>query len=409
MAPFPWQGAAEILITILIGFGFGFVLERAGFGNAHKLAAQFYLYDMRVLKVMFTAIVTAMLLVFLSSAVGLLDFSQVWVPPTHLWPAVIGGFILGLGFIVGGYCPGTSLVSMSTLKIDGLMFVVGVAAGLAVFGLAVPGFYEFWTYAGAAGRLTLFDWLGVDAGLIVAAVVIMALVAFAAAEWVEARFRREGHAVPARGPVVFRRAAVAGGLGLALATMLIGQPSAERMIAWNEADLQQRLKTREVFIDPGELLGLMYNNQIPLTVLDVRSEADFNRFHLLDSKHAELEALEGRWPAKLTADTVVVVVSNDEHRAMEGWKRLAVHRNINAYVLAGGINRWLDIYRDGNVGAPGPEIPVRGDGSLRHEFQAALGDRLPAARPPRDAAAAREFTAKVKVLKPVRMEGGGCG
>lgn len=409
MAPFQWQGILEILLTIAIGFGFGFVLERAGFGNAHKLAAQFYLYDMRVLKVMFTAIVTAMLLVFFSSAIGLLDFSQVWVPPTHLWPAVIGGLILGVGFIVGGYCPGTSLVSMSTWKIDGALFALGVGAGLLVFGLVVPNFWEFWTYSGMASRLTLFDWLGVDAGLVVAAVVLMAIGAFAFAEWVEGRFRREDRTQPTPGPKVFRRAAIAGGLGVGLATLLIGQPDAERLITWNEGELNQRLESREVFIDPGELLDLMYNNQIPLTILDVRPEADFNVFHLLDSTRADLETLENIWPQRLSADTVVVVVSNDEQQAVEGWKRLAVHRNINAYILAGGINRWLDIYHDKKAGVPGPEIAVRGDGRLRHEFDAALGSRLPAARPAPDAVPPREFTAKVKVLKPVRMEGGGCG
>jgi hypothetical protein len=134
MAPFTFSHYCGERDCYLIGFCFGFVLERGGFGNARNLAAQFYLYNMRVLKVMFTAIITAMVLVFLTSAVGLLDFELVYVPPTYLWPGVLGGLLLGVGFIVGGYCPGTSLVSMATLKTDGAIFAGGVVVGSLLFG-----------------------------------------------------------------------------------------------------------------------------------------------------------------------------------------------------------------------------------------------------------------------------------
>ena len=107
MAPFDLTAAVgtagTILIYLAIGFGFGFALERAGFGNARKLAAQFYLHDMTVLKVMFTAIVVAMVLVFFTSAAMLLDFDNVFVNPTYLWPGILGGLLLGCGFIIGGY------------------------------------------------------------------------------------------------------------------------------------------------------------------------------------------------------------------------------------------------------------------------------------------------------------------
>ena len=93
-------------VFTLIGIAFGMTLESAGFGNSKLLAAQFYFKDMRVFKVMFTAIIVAMTLVFLSSAVGLLDYKLVWVPPTYLWPGIVGGLIMGVGFIIGGFCPG---------------------------------------------------------------------------------------------------------------------------------------------------------------------------------------------------------------------------------------------------------------------------------------------------------------
>ena len=122
---FPILPAHELglVLAVLIGFGFGFVLERAGFGRANKLAAQFYGHDMTVFKVMFSAIVTAMLGVMLASAVGLADFKALAdhaTSTTFLVPMIAGGFLLGAGFIVSGYCPGTSFVAMASGKLDGL-------------------------------------------------------------------------------------------------------------------------------------------------------------------------------------------------------------------------------------------------------------------------------------------------
>src|SRR6266508_5425944 len=117
----------------LIGFSFGFTLEMSGFGNSRKLAAQFYLTDLTVLKVMFTAIVTAMVLLFGAVGLGLLDFGQVWVNPTYLASGLLGGLIMGVGFIVGGFCPTTSLAAASTGKVDGMFFVFGGFFGAFLF------------------------------------------------------------------------------------------------------------------------------------------------------------------------------------------------------------------------------------------------------------------------------------
>ncbi len=107
----------------MIGIGFGFFLEQAGFGSARKLTNQFYFKDMAVFRVMFTAIVTAMLGLFYLSALGWVDLSLVYISPTYLWPQIVGGLLLGVGFIVGGYCPGTSMVAVATGKLDALVFV----------------------------------------------------------------------------------------------------------------------------------------------------------------------------------------------------------------------------------------------------------------------------------------------
>ena len=174
----------SLLIAFIIGIGFGFALERGGFGSAKILAAQFYFTNMRVLKVMFTAIVTAMLGVFYLSYIGFMDLNLVYISDTYLLPQVVGGLILGIGFIIGGYCPGTSFVAFSTGAKDGLVFIVGVAFGILVFGEMFPLVEEFF-YSTPMGKVTLPDFLGVSYGMVVFLVVVMALGAFAAAEWGE--------------------------------------------------------------------------------------------------------------------------------------------------------------------------------------------------------------------------------
>jgi uncharacterized membrane protein YedE/YeeE len=143
MAPFPLP-LTELLghygsyvVYFFVGLAFGYVLEIAGFANSKKLAGQFYFTDMTVLKVMFTGIIVAMVLIFSASAVGLLDYNLVWVNPTYLWPGIVGGLIMGFGFIIGGFCPGTSLVAAATGKIDGIFFVGGVFFGIFLFGETV--------------------------------------------------------------------------------------------------------------------------------------------------------------------------------------------------------------------------------------------------------------------------------
>lgn len=174
----------SLVIAFIIGIAFGFALERGGFGNARILAAQFYFSNMRVLKIMFTAIVTAAIGLFYFSWIGWLDLSLVYTTDTFILPQIVGGLFLGIGFIVGGYCPGTSFVSASTGRIDGMIYVLGIFFGVFVFGEMLPLFEGFYNST-AMGRVTLYDFFGLSFGMVLFLVILMALGAFAAAEWGE--------------------------------------------------------------------------------------------------------------------------------------------------------------------------------------------------------------------------------
>lgn len=183
---------AALVVAFLIGIGFGFFLERAGFGSARKLTAQFYFKDLAVFKVMFTAIVTAMLGIFYLSWIGVVDLSLVYFGPTYLVPQIVGGLLLGIGFVIGGYCPGTSMVAMATGKIDAVLFVLGVMAGIFVYGEAWPAVQGF-ANSTPMGEVTLPQLTGLPYGLIVFLVVLLALGGFKGAEALERWMaRKEG-------------------------------------------------------------------------------------------------------------------------------------------------------------------------------------------------------------------------
>ena len=174
----------SLLVAFVLGLGFGFFLERAGFGSARKLAAQFYLYDMSVFKVMFTAIVTAMLGVTYLGWIGWLDLSLVYLVPTHLGPQLVGGLVLGVGFVIGGYCPGTSVASLATGRIDAMVYALGIFAGTFVYAEVYPAIKGF-VNADAMGQVTLPEVLGLPYGVVVFAVVVIAVVGFWGATWIE--------------------------------------------------------------------------------------------------------------------------------------------------------------------------------------------------------------------------------
>jgi hypothetical protein len=187
-APFSETGAlgpeAVLLAAPLIGFAFGWFLERAGLGHAPKLAGQFYLTDLTVFKVMFSALLTAMLGAFWLNAFGVLDLELVYLPETFVVPQIIGGLFFGAGFVFAGLCPGTSCVAAASGRIDGLAVMAGMLAGIlafnGVFGW-IEGFYE----STGLGPVTLAGLLGVSRGTVVLAVSGIALIGFGLAPRIE--------------------------------------------------------------------------------------------------------------------------------------------------------------------------------------------------------------------------------
>jgi uncharacterized membrane protein YedE/YeeE len=179
--------ALDLPMALLIGIGFGFFLERAGFGSAKKLVAQFYLTDLAVFKVMFTAIVTAMVGVAVLGRVGFLDVASLPIIGTYIVPEIVGGLILGVGFVVGGYCPGTSVAAIATGKIDAMVYGAGIFFGMFVFA-ELSSVFDPFVNSTSMGPLTLPQYFNLPTFGVVVAVVAMALGGFYGAGILEKKF-----------------------------------------------------------------------------------------------------------------------------------------------------------------------------------------------------------------------------
>jgi uncharacterized membrane protein YedE/YeeE len=172
--------------ALIIGIAFGWCLESAGMGSARKLAAQFSLTDLTVFKVMFSAIVTAMLGLFWLGRLGVLDLSRVYVPETFIVPQIVGGLVFGVGFGIGGLCPGPSCVAAAAGRGDGVMLLSGMFAGVLITGLGFSKLEHFYAST-SRGAFTLPQLMHIPYGVAVALVVCVALAGFRVAEIIEAR------------------------------------------------------------------------------------------------------------------------------------------------------------------------------------------------------------------------------
>lgn len=332
----------SLIVAFVIGIGFGFFLERAGFGNARLLAAQFYFRDLRVLKVMFTAIVTAMVGLYFLSRAGLVDLSLVYLVPTFLVPQIVGGLLLGFGFVIGGYCPGTSCVSAATGRVDGIVYVLGMFVGLLGFGEVYPRI-DGWAHSTSMGQITLSKLFDIPYGLLVFAVVVMALVAFVAAEWAEGKF---GGKRPEAGSLLepTRRLTPVRGFAVVLAglgflALFAGNPYRDAMATVDTKQLALEAGAGAERVSVDQLADWLIAGRNDFRLVDVRAAQDFAAYHLPEAINVPLAALG----AGLAAPTERLIICSDgELPAAQAWFLLRSLGYRAVYVLSGGLTAWKD-------------------------------------------------------------------
>jgi uncharacterized protein len=177
----------SFVMALIIGILFGFVLESSGFSTSRKLVGVFYGYDFVVLRVFFTAAVTAAVGLAFLDYMGYLNMKEVFINNFNVGPTIVGGIIMGLGFIIGGFCPGTSVCAAAIGKIDAMYFIGGIVLGVLVFDLGYP-LYDKFMLSGDKGPIRIYESVGISAKLALLLFVGVAIFAFYATALIEKKF-----------------------------------------------------------------------------------------------------------------------------------------------------------------------------------------------------------------------------
>jgi hypothetical protein len=165
------------VIALFIGMAFGYIMEASGFSSSRKLIGVFYGYDFAVIRVFFTASLVAIIGLLYMGYFGWIDYSVLFVHPTFVFSAAIGGVIMGFGFITGGFCPGTSLCAVAIGKLDGWVFTGALFVGIMIYSWVFP-LLEPWYNAGNMGHIKITEWLGISEGWFTFGFAVVAVVVF---------------------------------------------------------------------------------------------------------------------------------------------------------------------------------------------------------------------------------------
>lgn len=324
----------NFVVALFIGIAFGWILEQAGFSTSKKLVGLFYGYDFTVLRVFFTGGIVAMAGVIALQHFGLLDINLTYINPTFIWSAIVGGLIMGLGFVVGGFCPGTSVCAAAIGKIDAMLFVAGSALGVLLFAEGYPLFEGLYK-AGNWGNPQVFESLGMSKPLFALLLTAVALVAFYAISLVEARVRGEK-------PVYLslsRVTVAVAGIGVLIAVSGFVLPSKRDVLlaSADGASDPEALSAAVMTVD--EFAFRLMDSDPRLQVVDFRAAKEFEKGRLPQSVAFTVDNLFEKEPAKVLArrHMVNVFVAADEatERRMASIAGGLGFKNI--HVLEGGL------------------------------------------------------------------------
>ncbi|MBN2357732.1 YeeE/YedE family protein [candidate division KSB1 bacterium] len=324
----------NLVIAIFIGMAFGFILEQAGFSSSRKLVGLFYGYDFTVLRVFFIAGVTAMLGIIALNHFGLLDMSLVYINPTFLWSAIVGGVIMGLGFVIGGFCPGTSVCAAAIGKIDAFLFIAGSMLGVWLFAEGYP-LWEALYKSANWGYVQMFTTLGISSSLFAFLLTAMAVSAFWAVSLIEKKV--SGHpGVELRHKRFYIICSLA---ALALGLAAFRMPDRKQMML-HYAETADHTNVALMSVD--ELAFRLIDQDDRLQIFNVISDEDADSLILPRSTMVTLESLFDRdMEQKLAlSKSLNVFVAGDEAPALRAAilaQRLG-HENI--YVLQGGLDQF---------------------------------------------------------------------
>ena len=282
---------AAFLASLLIGIAFGVALEQAGFGSSRRLSGIFYFRDMAVLKVMFTAVIVAMLGITYAKTFGWVTMENVYFMPTLYAAQIVGGLVFGVGFVMSGWCPGTGAVGLASGKIDALVFLLGAIGGSMLYNEVYPILAPI--TQGDRGVIFAYDSLGITEASFAFFLTLIAVVCFWGAEYIEKK--RDGKGDPWGSPFLkaFSVILLVGAFGL---FALTGQPkettaSAPVTAAQQEGKLLAGLQAGLDHFEPQELADRLLGGDPSIMLVDIRTPAEFINFHIRSAVNVQVADL----------------------------------------------------------------------------------------------------------------------
>lgn len=325
----------NFVVALFIGVAFGFILEQAGFSSSKKLVGLFYGYDFTVLRVFFTAGVTAMIGIIALNHWGLIDMNLVYINPTFLWSAVIGGLIMGLGFVIGGFCPGTSVCAAAIGKIDAMIFIGGSFIGVMIFAEGYPLFEKLYL-SSPWGNVTVFETLGMSQSLFAFLLAFVAVAAFWATSIVEKRVNGELNPIYSNAKIYYALTAVA----LIIAVSAFALPDRKEYLI-NKSNDKNVIDSYQVKImTADELAFRIMDEDKTIQIFDFRAKNDYDSLSLPDSRNYNVENLFEKDANKYLSlkNKRNVFIADDEQTEKKFAFLASKLGYTDIYILQGGLN-----------------------------------------------------------------------
>lgn len=327
----------NFVVALFIGIAFGFILEQAGFSSSKKLVGLFYGYDFTVLRVFFTAGVTAMIGVIALSHWGLLDMSLVYINPTFIWSAVVGGLIMGLGFVLGGFCPGTSVCAAAIGKIDGMIFVGGSFLGVMIFAEGYPLFEKLYL-SDPWGNITIFNVLGMSQSLFAFLLTFVAVFAFWMTSFIEKKVN--GELNPIYNPMKVYYAFTVIAIVIGIMAFALPDRKTNLLSKANDDAYVNTFQFNKMTND--ELAFRIIDDDKSIQIFDFRLKKDYDTISLPNSKNYTLENIFEKNADKLLSikGKKNVFVADDEQMEKRAYMIASKLGYTDLYILDGGFEKF---------------------------------------------------------------------
>lgn len=336
--------------AIPVGLAFGAILERVGLGDPRVIAGQLQGRNFTVVRVMFGAIVTAMLGVVWAGAVGWIEPSSIAMPPTDVPAQALGAVIFGGGFALAALCPGTACVAAASGRRDGLAAVGGLFAGTALTPAVWPAVRGAVADVPREGATIASD-LGVPMGIVVMLLTVAAVLAMIVGRVMESR----------RLSVNPFRPTTPESVALALAATFAMTDGRGALPAERTRVIATEIVTEADHIDALDLAELIRKGTPGLRILDLREGLDTSIYLIPGAIAVGMQSLDSLRPAP---DEQIVLYSDGGAHAAQAWVLLRVRGVRNARVLKDGMAAWEDEVLS-------PILPTVGDDSAKVRFNRA--------------------------------------